>query len=70
MDAERLAQVRKLLDSMNTDPEELERLRKATLIPLLEARGIPIPDREGMDSYALRKLLHEADSAPLRRNAA
>ena len=52
-----------------TDPAELERMRKATLIPMLRARGVSGPQVDRMDSVALRKLLHALPD-PVQESAA
>lgn len=57
MSSDTLAQIIARLEAMKPDYEELERLRRKTLLGLLIARGIDVPDAGKLDSKALQEIL-------------
>lgn len=57
MSSDTLAQIIARLEALKPDYEELERLRRQTLLGLLIAKGIDVPGADKLDSKALREIL-------------
>lgn len=57
MDSDKLAQIIARYEALKPDYEELERLRRKTLLGLLTARGVDVPGADKLDSKALQDLL-------------
>ncbi|HEX8694689.1 MAG TPA: hypothetical protein VF746_19850 [Longimicrobium sp.] len=57
MDSAKLAQILARYEALKPDYEELERLRRKTVLNLLIARGIDVPDADKLDSKALQEIL-------------
>lgn len=57
MSSDLIAQARAHLEAARLDPVELERLRRQTLLGILIAKGVPVPNADALDSVALQELL-------------
>jgi hypothetical protein len=56
----RSARIREMIEAARPDPVRLEELRKQTLLALLVANDIYLPNAEQLDSKALRQVLDAA----------
>ena len=57
---EHLKRARAIIEASHPDPIRLEEMRKKTLLALLVANDIHLPNAGQLDSVALRKVLHAA----------
>ena len=58
-----LKRARELIEAARPDPVRREELRKKTLLALLVANDIHVPNAEQLDSAALRQVLDAATGA-------
>lgn len=59
----RSARIRAMIEAARPDPVRREELRKKTLLALLVANDIYLPNAEQLDSAALRQVLDAATGA-------
>ncbi|HEX6751765.1 MAG TPA: hypothetical protein VF092_31010 [Longimicrobium sp.] len=57
---EHFERAREMIEKYRPDPARLEEMRKKTLLALLVANDIHLPNADQLDSVALRKVLHAA----------
>ncbi|HEU0052935.1 MAG TPA: hypothetical protein VFQ39_07145 [Longimicrobium sp.] len=58
----RLALIRQLLETAKPDLVKRERLRRLTILGLLQAKGVEVPNAEMLDSVALQMILDRHSS--------
>lgn len=61
---EHIERARRIIEAGRPDPVRQEELRKKTLLALLVANDIHVPNAEQLDSAALRQILYAATGTP------
>jgi hypothetical protein len=61
---EHIERARRIIETGRPDPVRQEELRKKTLLALLVANDIHVPNAEQLDSAALRRILYAATGTP------